>query len=183
MLRFKARGQRDQITVLGHAAMISAGEFVQASGIWMNDRTHGVQFRASFLKVTAPTTVLTRCRSLSYPPQVGCTGQRSCDRRRNDHLLNCSKVDWRRAWCAGLSPSGERRRECSPNPGAAPSLASGTSTSNEQLPNHPAPAPPFHGDDSSPFGAASDTALEVETSFNTHPKYKGVARGTDNNLG
>ena len=57
MLRVKARGQRDLITVLGHAAMISAGEFVQASGTWINDRTHGVQFRASFLKATAPTTV------------------------------------------------------------------------------------------------------------------------------
>src|SRR6516164_5803392 len=57
VLRVKARGQRDQITVLGHAAMISAGEFIQASGIWVNDRTHGVQFRAAFLKVTAPTTV------------------------------------------------------------------------------------------------------------------------------
>ena len=49
VLRVKARGQRDLITVIGHAAMISAGEFVQASGIWINDRTHGVQFRASFL--------------------------------------------------------------------------------------------------------------------------------------
>ena len=29
VLRVKARGQRDLITVLGHAAMISAGEFVQ----------------------------------------------------------------------------------------------------------------------------------------------------------
>ena len=57
VLRVKARGQRDQITLLGHAAMISAGEFVQASGTWVNDRTHGVQFRAAFLKVTAPTTV------------------------------------------------------------------------------------------------------------------------------
>ena len=37
--------------------MISAGEFVQASGGWVNDRTHGVQFKASFLKATAPTTV------------------------------------------------------------------------------------------------------------------------------
>ena len=37
--------------------MISAGEFVQASGGWVNDRTHGVQFRASFLKAMAPTTV------------------------------------------------------------------------------------------------------------------------------
>jgi exodeoxyribonuclease V alpha subunit len=44
------------ITVLGHAAMISAGEFVQAKGAWQNDRTHGLQFRASFLKATAPTT-------------------------------------------------------------------------------------------------------------------------------
>jgi exodeoxyribonuclease V alpha subunit len=56
VLRVKARGQRDLITVLGHAAMISAGEFVQASGTWVNDRTHGVQFRAAFLKATPPTT-------------------------------------------------------------------------------------------------------------------------------
>ena len=55
VLRVKARGQRDPITVIGHAAMISAGEFVQASGGWINDRTHGVQFRAAFLKATAPT--------------------------------------------------------------------------------------------------------------------------------
>src|SRR6201995_3643046 len=48
VLRVKARGQRDLITLVGHAAMISAGEFVQASGSWTNDRTHGVQFRASF---------------------------------------------------------------------------------------------------------------------------------------
>ena len=32
VLRVKARGQRDLITVLGHAAMISAGEFFQAVG-------------------------------------------------------------------------------------------------------------------------------------------------------
>src|SRR5246127_2601585 len=57
VLRVKARGQRDLITITGHAAMISAGEFVQGSGTWVNDRTHGVQFRASFLKATAPTTI------------------------------------------------------------------------------------------------------------------------------
>jgi exodeoxyribonuclease V alpha subunit len=57
VLRVKARGQRDLITVLGHAPMIAAGEFVQASGSWINDRTHGVQFRASFLKAAAPTTI------------------------------------------------------------------------------------------------------------------------------
>jgi len=57
VLRIKARGQRDLITVLGHAAMISAGEFVQASGAWVNDRTHGVQFKASFLKAAPPATI------------------------------------------------------------------------------------------------------------------------------
>jgi exodeoxyribonuclease V alpha subunit len=57
VLRVNARGRRDPVTVVGHAATIAAGEFVQASGAWINDRTHGVQFRASFLKATEPTTV------------------------------------------------------------------------------------------------------------------------------
>jgi exodeoxyribonuclease V alpha subunit len=57
VLRVKARGQRDLITVVGHAAMISAGEFVQMSGAWVNDRTHGQQFRAAFVKASPPTTL------------------------------------------------------------------------------------------------------------------------------
>jgi exodeoxyribonuclease V alpha subunit len=56
VLRVKARGQRELITVVGHAATISAGEFVQLTGTWVNDRTHGLQFRASFLKASPPTT-------------------------------------------------------------------------------------------------------------------------------
>jgi exodeoxyribonuclease V alpha subunit len=56
VLRVKARGKREPITVVGHAAVISAGEFIQASGEWANDRTHGVQFRARFLKTMSPTT-------------------------------------------------------------------------------------------------------------------------------
>lgn len=57
VLRVKLRGQRDLATVVGHAALVSAGEFVSASGTWVNDRTHGLQFRAAFLKATAPTTL------------------------------------------------------------------------------------------------------------------------------
>ena len=37
--------------------MISAGEWVTASGEWINDRTHGLQFRARFLKTSAPTSL------------------------------------------------------------------------------------------------------------------------------
>ncbi|MFC7478056.1 ATP-dependent RecD-like DNA helicase [Dankookia sp. GCM10030260] len=57
VLRVKVRGQRDPVTVVGHAALISAGEFVSGSGTWVNDRTHGLQFKATFLKATAPTTL------------------------------------------------------------------------------------------------------------------------------
>ena len=57
VLRVKVRGQRDLVTVVGAAAAISAGEFVQASGIWVNDRTHGLQFKAAFLKAAPPTTL------------------------------------------------------------------------------------------------------------------------------
>lgn len=57
VLRVKVRGQRDLVTVVGHAAMISAGEFVQISGRWFNDHTHGLQFKAEFLRASPPTTV------------------------------------------------------------------------------------------------------------------------------
>ncbi|MFC7478548.1 hypothetical protein ACFQS7_29790, partial [Dankookia sp. GCM10030260] len=39
VLRVKVRGQRDPVTVIGHAALISPGEFVSGSGVWINDRT------------------------------------------------------------------------------------------------------------------------------------------------
>ena len=57
VLRVKARSQRDPITVVGHAPVISAGEFVQATGTWTNDRTHGPQFKATFLRAAPPTTL------------------------------------------------------------------------------------------------------------------------------
>ena len=57
VLRVKARGQRDLVTMVGHAATIAEGEFIQASGTWVNDRTHGLQFKAAFLKTSPPTTL------------------------------------------------------------------------------------------------------------------------------
>src|SRR5262252_6107093 len=56
VLRAKARGHRDLVTVVGHAATISAGEWITASGEWVNDRTHGQQFKARFLRTSAPTS-------------------------------------------------------------------------------------------------------------------------------
>ncbi|MCW5701979.1 MAG: ATP-dependent RecD-like DNA helicase [Bradyrhizobium sp.] len=57
VLRIKARGHRDLITVIGHAAIISPGEWVTASGDWVNDHTHGQQFKARFMRTSAPASI------------------------------------------------------------------------------------------------------------------------------
>ena len=57
VLRTRARGHRDLVTVVGQAAAISAGDWITASGEWVNDRTHGQQFRARFLKSSAPMSI------------------------------------------------------------------------------------------------------------------------------
>ena len=57
VLRVKARGHRDLVTVVGHAAMVAAGEWITASGEWVNDRTHGQQFKARFLRSSAPSSI------------------------------------------------------------------------------------------------------------------------------
>jgi exodeoxyribonuclease V alpha subunit len=57
VLRAKARGHRDLVTVIGHAAIIAAGEWITASGEWVNDHTHGQQFKARFIRTSAPTSI------------------------------------------------------------------------------------------------------------------------------
>jgi exodeoxyribonuclease V alpha subunit len=57
VVRVKVRGHRELVTLVGHAAPISAGEWITASGSWVNDRTHGQQFKARFLKTSMPTSV------------------------------------------------------------------------------------------------------------------------------
>jgi exodeoxyribonuclease V alpha subunit len=54
VLRVRARGHRDLVTLVGHAATIAAGEWITASGEWINDRTHGQQFKARFLRTSFP---------------------------------------------------------------------------------------------------------------------------------
>jgi exodeoxyribonuclease V alpha subunit len=56
VLRVSARGHRDLVTVVGHAAAISAGEFIRATGEWVNSREHGLQLRARHLRASPPDT-------------------------------------------------------------------------------------------------------------------------------
>jgi len=57
VLRVKVRGQRDLAAVTGSAASVTPGEYIEAFGNWVNDRIHGLQFKASQLKVVPPSTL------------------------------------------------------------------------------------------------------------------------------
>jgi len=46
---YVARGHRELVTAVGHSAAIAGGEWVTASGEWVNDRTHGQQFKVALL--------------------------------------------------------------------------------------------------------------------------------------
>jgi exodeoxyribonuclease V alpha subunit len=52
----RPRRVRDLVTVVGHSATIAAGEWITATGEWVNDRNHGQQFKARFLRTSAPTS-------------------------------------------------------------------------------------------------------------------------------
>ncbi|MDU2065336.1 MAG: ATP-dependent RecD-like DNA helicase [Sporomusaceae bacterium] len=57
VLRVKARGFRDLVTVVGHASTITSGEFIEAIGLWKNDPQYGLQLSCISLKSTPPTTL------------------------------------------------------------------------------------------------------------------------------
>ena len=57
VLRVKVRGRRDLETVVGHTPAIGAGEWITASGEWVEDRSYGRQFKARFLRTSQPTSV------------------------------------------------------------------------------------------------------------------------------
>ena len=56
VLKVKAKGHRDEVTVVGSLPAVNAGEWVTAEGRWVRDREFGLQFRAELLSSTAPTT-------------------------------------------------------------------------------------------------------------------------------
>ena len=57
VLRLKVKGERDLVTLVGHAPSVTPGEYASAGGQWVTDREHGRQFRAMFVKVSPPTTL------------------------------------------------------------------------------------------------------------------------------
>ena len=57
VLRVKVKNHKDLVTITGSVPSVSAGEYIKCSGIWYNDRNHGKQFKADFLKALPPDTL------------------------------------------------------------------------------------------------------------------------------
>ncbi len=57
VLRVKIQAQDELITVVGYNVTAIAGEHIEATGQWANDREYGVQFKAQNLRFIPPTTL------------------------------------------------------------------------------------------------------------------------------
>ena len=88
VLRVQARGHRDVVTVVGHTQQVVAGEYMSATGNWVTDRTHGLQFKADEIKTTPPHTAEGITKYLGsglvkgIGPQVRRSASSTCSARR-----------------------------------------------------------------------------------------------------
>lgn len=57
VLRVKVSGHKDLVTVIGNAATIAVGEYIDGTGSWFNDKKHGLQFKTQQLMVVPPATL------------------------------------------------------------------------------------------------------------------------------
>ena len=57
VLRVNVAGQKEPVSVVGSAPNVSPGEYLECEGAWNNDRTYGLQFKTTFLKIVPPGTV------------------------------------------------------------------------------------------------------------------------------
>jgi hypothetical protein len=109
VLRVKARGHRDLVTVVGHAATISAGEWLTVTGEWFNDRKHGQQFKARFLKTSAPTTAegIEKYLASGMIPDPAARSSMSRSRRRTRLPSTPAEPRLRPDWRAPFAPACE----------------------------------------------------------------------------
>ncbi|CAK8162625.1 ATP-dependent RecD-like DNA helicase [Candidatus Xenohaliotis californiensis] len=56
VIRIKSAKHKNDIIAVGEAPPVSAGEDVEISGIWVNDKNHGLQLKIKSIKTIQPTT-------------------------------------------------------------------------------------------------------------------------------
>lgn len=57
VLKVKAKGQRDLVTVVGSSGTVGPGEYIDCSGTWVTNREYGLQFKAENLRIVLPATL------------------------------------------------------------------------------------------------------------------------------
>ncbi len=57
VLRVIPRGRRGIVTLVGKLLGVTAGEYIEATGAWVQDPQHGEQFRADEIRCTPPSTI------------------------------------------------------------------------------------------------------------------------------
>jgi exodeoxyribonuclease V alpha subunit len=57
VLRLNIKEERDLVTVVGCVAAVTTGQYIEAVGGWHNDKTWGIQFKATHLVVIPPDTL------------------------------------------------------------------------------------------------------------------------------
>lgn len=57
VLKLKASGRSKPVTVVGKVPSVTAGEYVQAEGVWTVDAQHGPQFRADQIRTAHPASL------------------------------------------------------------------------------------------------------------------------------
>ena len=57
VLRIKAKGFRDLVTVVGSMPSATPGEWLETSGRWVVDKEHGRQLKAEWIRTTRPDTL------------------------------------------------------------------------------------------------------------------------------
>ena len=125
VLRTKARGHRDLVTVVGHAAMVGPGEWITASGEWVNDRTHGQQFKARFMRTSEPSSVegIEKCLGSGMIRGIGPVYARKLVRAFGEKVFDVIEAEPERlrevkARVARLTPTRQTRPPCGRPAGA-----------------------------------------------------------------
>src|SRR5689334_3465704 len=57
VLRVRAPGVPDLATIVGRMPAVATGEAIQAGGVWVRDKAHGLQFQAAWVRTAAPTSI------------------------------------------------------------------------------------------------------------------------------
>ena len=56
VLKVRVRGKPQPVSIVGTTSAVAAGEMMTAEGSWVNDRTHGLQFKAARLVTATPAS-------------------------------------------------------------------------------------------------------------------------------